>query len=222
LSVNVVALSCALIGPLVGVPLPLTVPQLLWINIIMDTFAAIALCMEPPRASSMRRNPVPRNASIITPSMGVSILLNSVYQVVILFLALTFGWFLAKEDCFKFGLEPRAAENLEALTVFFTIFVMFQFWRIFLCRSLRYVESPFGQLLKNRAFLVIVALIAVIQLSMVQASDSVRIGEIFRTVPLTAKQWGGIALLTATIIPVAWLIRWAIKETGWEEMSEHH
>ncbi len=219
LSVNVVALTCALIGPLVGVPLPLTVPQLLWINIIMDTFAAIALSTEPPRASSMRRKPVSRDASIITPSMGVSILLNSFYQVVILFLALYYGWFLDAEQRFTFDLEPRAEKNLEALTVFFTIFVMFQFWRIFVCRSLRFEESPFGQLLKNRAFLLIVAIIAVAQFSMVQASDHLGIGEIFRTVSLSARQWGGIALLTATIIPVAWGVSFLINQMGWEETS---
>ena len=217
LSVNVVALSCALIGPLVGVPLPLTVPQLLWINIIMDTFAAIALSTEPPRESSMRRRPVPRNASIITAPMGISILLNSFYQVVVLFLALYFGWFLDAEHHFTFGLEPRAAGNLEALTVFFTIFVMFQFWRIFLCRSLRYEESPFSQLLANRAFLMIVTLIAVVQFTMVQASGYIGIGEIFRTVSLSGTQWGGIALLTATILPVAWGVRWMVWRMGWDE-----
>ncbi len=217
LSVNVVAMTCALIGPMVGIPLPLTVPQLLWINIIMDTFAAIALSTEPPRESSMRRRPVARDASIVTPSMGVSILLNSFYQVVILFLALYFGWFLAPEHRFTFNLAPRAEENIEALTVFFTIFVMFQFWRIFLCRSLRYEEPPFAQLLKNRAFLVIVLIIAVVQFGMVQASGFVGIGEIFRTVSLSVGQWGGIALLTATILPIAWAVRLFICRAGLED-----
>jgi len=216
LSVNVVAMTCALIGPLVGIPLPLTVTQLLWINIIMDTFAAIALCTEPPRESSMRRKPVSRDATIITSSMGVSILLSSVYQVTILFAALKFGWFLSEDDRFEYGLALRDKENLEALTVFFTIFVMFQIWRIFLCRSLRYEEPPFGQLLQNKAFLIIVALIAVVQFTMVQASGCLGIGGIFRTVSLSLTQWGGIALLTATIIPVSWAIRFLIRRLNLE------
>ncbi len=216
LSVNVVALVCALIGPMVGVSLPFTVPQLLWINIIMDTFAAIALCTEPPRASSMRRKPVSRDALIITPSMGISILLSSVYQVIVLFMALYFGWFLSEESRFQFGLEARATENLQALTVFFTIFVMFQIWRIFLCRSLRYEEPPFAQLLQNRAFVLIVGLIIIVQFAMVQASGWFGIGGIFRTTGLSPMQWSGIILLTATIIPVSWAIRLLIYRMSWE------
>ncbi len=214
LSVNVVALTCALLGPLVGVPLPLTVPQLLWINIIMDTFAAIALSTDPPRANSMKRKPVSRDASIITPPMGVSILLNSFYQVVILFSALYFGWFLPASEKFTFYADPRDLENLHALTVFFTIFVMFQFWHKFNCRSLRYDESPFALLSKNRLFLLIVGMITIVQIVMVQASDYVGIGRIFRTVPLSLTQWLEIALLTVTIIPVAWLVRLLIHQLG--------
>lgn len=210
LSVNVVALTCALLGPLVGVPLPLTVPQLLWINIIMDTFAAIALSTDPPRANSMKRKPVSRDASIITPSMGISILLNSFYQVIILFAALYFGWFLPEGEQFTFWADARAGENLHALTVFFTIFVMFQFWHKFNCRSLRYDESPFALLSKNRLFLVIVGLITVSQIVMVQASDYFGIGQIFRTTALSLRQWVEILLLTVTIIPVAWLVRMLI------------
>ena len=219
LSVNVVALTCALIGPLLGIPLPLTVPQLLWINIIMDTFAAIALSTEAPRANTMRQKPVSRDASIITPSMGVSILLNSIYQVIILFLVLYLGLFLDPEHRFVFWAEPKTEANTEALTVFFTMFVMFQFWRIFLCRSLRYEESPFSQIIANKAFILIVSLIAVVQVVMVQASNSLSIGDIFRTIPLSFGQWLGISVITATIIPVAWLIRMLIWRCGLESDS---
>ncbi len=217
LSVNVVAMSCALIGPLVGIPLPLTVPQLLWINIIMDTFAAIALSCDPPRRKSMERKPISRDASIITPSMGLSILMNSLYQVVILLAALYCGWFLTDEAKFDFAVDPLGKkENLEALTVFFTIFVMFQFWHKFNCRSLRYDESPFELLHKNKLFLVIVGTITATQVVMVQASAYLGIGEIFRTVALDLTQWMEIALLTATIIPVAWAVRLMIHRLGWE------
>ncbi|HBT77191.1 MAG TPA: calcium-translocating P-type ATPase, PMCA-type, partial [Planctomycetaceae bacterium] len=217
LSVNVVALSCALIGPLVGIPLPLTVPQLLWINIIMDTFAAIALSCDPPRRKSMDRKPISRDASIITPSMGLSILLNGFYQVAILFTALYFGWFLTPETRFDFTMDPMGrGENLQALTVFFTIFVMFQFWHKFNCRSLRHDESPFELLHKNKLFLLIVGTITVVQIVMVQASAYLGIGEIFRTVALSVTQWLEIALLTVTIIPVAWVVQRVIHFIGLE------
>lgn len=218
LSVNTVALSCALIGPLVGIPLPLTVPQLLWINIIMDTFAAIAMSCDPPRRKSMDRRPISRDASIITPSMGLGILLNSLYQVGILFAALYFGWFLSAENRYDFSADPMGhGENLQALTVFFTIFIMFQFWHKFNCRSLRYDESPFELLHKNKLFLLIVGVITVVQIVMVQASDYLGIGDIFRSTALSPSQWLKIASLTVTIIPVSWAVRLTVNRLGFEE-----
>ncbi|MDR1385145.1 MAG: calcium-translocating P-type ATPase, PMCA-type [Planctomycetaceae bacterium] len=212
LSVNFAALTCALIGPFIGIPLPLTVPQLLWINIIMDTFAALALSTDPPHPGSMKRKPIARNVSIITPSMVLTILLSSVYQVIILFAALSCGWFLDAEHHFRFHLDSRESENVQALTVFFTIFVMFQFWNIFNSRSLRYEESPFSLLHKNRLFLMIVGIIAVVQIGMVQASDYLGIGVIFRTNSLSFHQWLGIAALTLTMIPVGWFIRFFVHQ----------
>ncbi|MDR2704478.1 MAG: calcium-translocating P-type ATPase, PMCA-type [Planctomycetaceae bacterium] len=207
LSVNVVALTCALLGPLFGVSLPLTVPQLLWINIIMDTFAAIALSTDPPRERSMKQKPVKREASIITLPMGITILCCSIYQVLILGIVLCYGLFLENGKIFHFNADPREPENIQALTVFFTTFVMFQFWNIFNCRSLRHDESPFSLLLKNRLFLLIVGLIIFVQIGMVQVSGYGGIGQIFRTESLSITQWLKIILLTMTIIPFAWIVR---------------
>jgi protein-S-isoprenylcysteine O-methyltransferase Ste14 len=92
---------------------------------------------------------------------------------------------------------------------------MFQFWNIFNCRSLRYDESPFSLLLKNRLFLLIVGLIIVMQIGMVQMSGYWEIGQIFRTESLSALQWFKIMLLTITIIPLAWFIR--ILFTRWTD-----
>ncbi len=211
LSVNFVALTCALIGPLVGISLPLTVTQLLWINIIMDTFAAIAYSTDPPREQSMFRKPVSRQAHIIMPSMWFSILLNSAFQVILLFCVLYFGWFLeSNEHAFQWGcdLTDQAVvkTNLPALTVFFTTFIMFQFWHKFNCRALFHNESPFTLIHKNRLFLGVIALITLSQVIMVQASEYFSIGQIFRTTPLTGRQWLEITLFTATIIPYAWFV----------------
>ncbi|MDR2117205.1 MAG: cation-translocating P-type ATPase [Planctomycetaceae bacterium] len=207
LSVNVVALTCALLGPLVGVPLPLTVPQLLWINIIMDTFAAIALSTDPPREHSMKQKPIKREASIITPSMGMTILFCSAFQVLILGIVLFCGLFLESGKMFQFNASPHEPQNIQALTVFFTTFVMFQFWNIFNCRSLRHDESPFSLLWKNRLFLLIIGLIIFVQIGMVQVSGYWGIGRIFRTESLSVLQWLKIILLTMTIIPFAWFVR---------------
>jgi len=214
LTVNVVALLCAFFGPLFGVPLPLTVVQLLWINIIMDTFAAIALCTEPPREHFMRRKPIKRDHSIITSSMGVTILLTALYQVLILKLILFNGWFTGKPFNFDKASELRYEGNLEALTVFFTAFVLFQFWNIINSRAMRLEESPFALLFRNPSFLVILTIIGVMQVAMVQCSGSFGIGEIFRTVPLSLEQWLTLTVVTATIIPAAWGIRWIVHSLG--------
>lgn len=210
LSVNFVALLCATLGPLVGVPLPLTVTQLLWINIIMDTFAALALSTEPPRPRIMKCKPIPRFANVVTKSMGVSILVVGLYQTIILFAALFGGWFVTGTP---YSSSNSNAENLEALTIFFTILVMFQFWHKFNCRSLNYAESPFALLWKNKMFLGIVFSITALQIVMVQIHA---VGEFFRTTPLNFSQWIKIVALTATVLPVAWLGRWFAHWKGYD------
>lgn len=208
LSVNIVALLCALTGPLVGVPLPLTVTQLLWINIIMDTFAAIALSTDPPRPRTMKEKPIPKNAHIITKTMGITMIVVSIYQVLILFMVLFGGWFVSPDHRYNGSIPITSPEylkhNLEALTVFFTVLIMFQFWHKINCRSLHYDESPFDMILKNRLFLIIISIITITQIIMVQ---SPAIGQFFRTTPLEWSQWFKIALLTATVLPVAWIGR---------------
>ena len=193
LSVNVVALLCALIGPMIGYPLPLTVPQLLWINIIMDTFAALALSTDPIRPNIMNRKPIARDSHIITPFMSVSIGISSIFQVLVLLAVLKFNLF-------------NATSTLEELTIFFTVFVMFQFWHKFNCRSLSYKESPFYLISKNINFIIIVVVITIVQVIMVQVGGPV--GEIFRTIPLPTNTWVWIFILTASILPIGWLARY--------------
>jgi len=204
LSVNMVALCCALIGPLVGVPLPLTVPQLLWINIIMDTFAALALSSDPPRRNIMLQRPLSRDSHIITPAMTISIGITSLYQVAVLFIVLLSNLFQGKSMAVQ-------------LTIFFTVFVMFQFWHKFNCRALRHDESPFTLLMKNPLFLIIITTITLAQIVMVQVGGP--IGVIFRTVPLAPLQWFGIVALTATILPIAWLARHVAYVLGAEQQQ---
>ncbi len=210
LSVNFTALLCSTLGPVVGVPLPLTVTQLLWINIIMDTFAALALSTDPPRPHVMKEKPVPRDANVVTKSMLVSIVVSGLYQVAILFAALFGGWFVTGK---AFSTNGTDAENLESLTIFFTTLVMFQFWHKFNCRALRSDESPFTLLYKNKAFLGIVFSITALQIVMVQIPI---VGSLFRTQPLSLSQWLEIVALTATILPVAWLGRIAAHKFGFE------
>jgi Ca2+-transporting ATPase len=204
LSVNVVALLSALIGPMVGWPLPLTVPQLLWVNIIMDTFAALALSTDPPRLKTMLQPPISRSAHIITPAMAVNIGIVGLYQVAVLFFVLIADPFkVIVFDQFKV-IDPE--KNILMLSVFFTTFIMFQFWNIFNCRTLRHDESPLTLITKNKMFITIVTFIIIVQVVMVQVGGPV--GDIFRTTPLKDPMlWLKIVGLTATVVPVAWLAR---------------
>ena len=165
----------------------------------------------------MRRKPIKREASIITAPMGLTILLTALYQVVILgtlLYLMSYGWFLSEGTQFKFWEDIRSLDNLEGLTVFFTAFVLFHFWNFFNCRSMRWGESPFAMLFKNKVFLVIVVVIALIQISIVQGSGYFGIGEIFRTTALELWQWIALALLTVTIIPAAYGIRYVVHLLG--------
>jgi Ca2+-transporting ATPase len=129
------------------------------------------------------------------------------------------GWFISEGKSFQFGTEHlRNPDNLEVLTVFFTVFVLFQFWNIFNSRALRWDENPFALLHKNPSFLVILALIAVVQVGMVHfsgtAAEQTAIGEIFRTQALSLPQWIQLILVTITIIPAAWGIRYIVHLLG--------
>lgn len=153
----------------------------------------------------MHEPPIHRDAHIITPSMLVGILGNGIYQVIILFSVLFSGCLLSPDTpAFKLGNQVPDATNLEHLTIFFTIFVMFQFWHKFNCRALFHDDSPFTLLWKNRMFLGIITVTTLVQIIMVQSHI---VGKFFRTTPLSLEQWIWIMLITSTILPVAWVIR---------------
>ncbi|MBO5438757.1 MAG: calcium-translocating P-type ATPase, PMCA-type [Thermoguttaceae bacterium] len=201
LSVNVVALLCAVIGPCVGVPLPLTVTQLLWINIIMDTLAAIAYSTQPPRPEVLEQPPISRKAGIISLEMLLNVLFVGVFQTAMLFAALFGGWFVENQT----ELLPISGNfDLEQLTIFFTMLVMFQFWHKFNCRSLSGRESAFAGLLKCRGFLSIILFITATQILLVQVPQ---IGIFFRTMPLSLMQWLEITAVTASVLAVGWVVR---------------
>ena len=174
LTINVVAILTAVTGPFIGVNLPFTVTQMLWVNLIMDTFAALALATEP--ASDTVMNDKPRNPKefIITSSMCLTIGSVGVIFYTIVLLLLVMEWV--------------------NLTQFFTIFVMLQWWNLFNARVFEQDRSIFDGLGKNWAFTGIALVILIGQFLIVQFG-----GEMFRTEPLTWEQWlyiiGGTSLV---------------------------
>lgn len=216
LTINVAALGLALLGPFLGVDLPFTVTQMLWVNLIMDTFAALALASEPPRPEVMDRPPRRASDFIVTPQMARTIFGTAAAFIVLLggFLLWIQGNALQQLAPAGLGQAPALARDtlghappVQAvtrweLTVFFTTFVMLQFWNLFNARCLGQSRSAFHGLTRNKAFLWIAGIILVGQLLLVQFG-----GEIFRTTPLSAVQWLVIAGGTSVVLWVGEAIR---------------
>lgn len=175
LTINVVAILTAIIGPFIGVNLPFTVTQMLWVNLIMDTFAALALATEPANDAVMNEKPRDPKAFIITPDMWLTIgAMGSIFFAIMVTLLVT---------------------NWVNLTQFFTIFVMLQWWNLFNARVFGQDRSIFDGLGKNWAFTGIALVILVGQFLIVQFG-----GEMFRTEPLTWEQWSWIIGGTSLVI----------------------
>jgi len=171
LTINVAALCIALIGPFIGVSLPFTVTQMLWINLIMDTFAALALAAEPPHSSVMNDKPRDPDAFIVSKDMA-----KSIFGLGFAFVIFSIGFIL-------FMKKDGIITNYE-LSVFFSTFVMLQFWNLFNARSLGLTSSAFKGLMENTGFVIIAIGIFLGQILMVQFG-----GDFFRTTPLSLIDW---------------------------------
>ncbi|QDU19290.1 calcium-translocating P-type ATPase, PMCA-type [Urbifossiella limnaea] len=202
LTINVSALTIAFLGPFLGLKPPFTVLQLLWINVIMDTFAAIALCSEPPRPGLMRAKPKRRDDSIVTRAMAGNILITAAFFVVVMIALLMgmqhWGWFAGAGE--KSGEFPEL--TLRQATIFFCVYVFFQVWNQINCRSLDPRESGFYKLFANPQFLLIASLTVVGQVLIVTVG-----GAVFNVEPLGVIDWLVIAASTASVLAFAEVAR---------------
>jgi P-type Ca2+ transporter type 2C len=199
LTINVAALGIALLGPFLGVKLPLTVTQMLWVNLIMDTFAALALATEPPHWSVMNRPPRDPNDFIVSRPMYVNI-----FAVAGVFLAFLI-WYLLH-------IQRDGQVTDYELSLFFTIFVMLQFWNLFNARCLGQNHSAFSGLMENRGFVIIAGCIFVGQVIMVEIG-----GKFFRTVPLSLRDWIMIVAGTSLVLWVGELLRFIMRTRSAKE-----
>lgn len=196
LTINFVALLIVLLGSLIGTELPLTVTQMLWVNLIMDTFAALALASIPPSEGVMKEKPRKSTDFIISKPMRSYIIGVGVVFLVIL-LGMLF-WFNHAEG----GMTP------ERLTIFFTFFVMLQFWNLFNARVFGTTDSAFKGLSKSYGMELIVLAILLGQYLIVQFG-----GAVFRTVPLDLTTWAVIIASTSLVLWIGEAIRFVRRLT---------
>jgi len=190
LTINLSALLIVLLGSIFGQELPLTVTQMLWVNMIIDTFAAAALASLPPNPNVMEEKPRKSTDFIITKPMR-----NRIIGIGISFTIILLGlmYYFTNEE----GVISRYN-----LSVFFTTFVLLQFWNMFNAKAFISGSSAFKGLSKSTGFLIVMGLIPVGQFLIVEFG-----GDVFRTVPLSLKDWGIIIGLTSVVLWMGEIVR---------------
>jgi P-type Ca2+ transporter type 2C len=202
LTINVSALGISFFSMLLGIPPPFTVLQFLWINVIMDTLAAIALCSEKPRRDLILMPPKRKDEPILTRSMITTILSTATFYAAVI-LGLLFvmqgtpeapGWlagttWLTDEQGALTGLTTRQA------TIIFSAYVLFQVWNLFNNRSVRIERSGLRAPFSNVPLLAVAVLIVLGQLIIVGVG-----GSIFQVEPLSGDLWLKIGLATGSVV----------------------
>jgi len=191
LVVNVVALLLVLGGSVIGTEMPLTVTQILWVNLIMDTFAALALASLPPSHEVMKDKPRKASDFIINKSIGFGILFCGIVFFLVMFALLVY--------CERRG---KGGVDVHELTMFFTTFVMIQFWNLFNAKALMSHHTAFRHFLKDKGMILVLVLVLVGQWIIVTFG-----GEMFRTTPLSLHEWLLIIGSTSVVLWVGELWR---------------
>ena len=194
LTINFSACILVFIASVVGYPEPFTIIQILWINIIMDTLAAFALCSEAPHPALMQHRPIPHDAKIITPFMWLSVIVTGAFFII--------GGMLQIATGFLGG-----ATAVEINTVFFAAFILAAVWNGINCRALDGKMPAFFR--GNPTFFVVMGTVVLAQILIIQYG-----GAIFGTVPLSPNQWVTIVAATASVLVIGLVLR--IIYTLWQ------
>lgn len=184
LTINVVACLIVMFGSLMGASSPITITQMLWVNLIMDTFASCALASLAPSASVMNEKPRSNSDFIITKSMARTIFAVGILFFVLLMLLL-------------FYFKNHAGMTTYNMSCFFTFFVMLQWWNLFNAKSFMTGKSAFKGIAKEKTFLLIVVIILLGQVLIVSFG-----GAMFNVTPLSLYHWLAIILLTSPVLLV--------------------
>ena len=199
LTINVAACLIVMIGSVIGTESPLTITQMLWVNLIMDTFAAGALASLSPSWKVM--NDRPRKSGVKGDFIITKSMTRSIFTVGAVFVAVQVALLVWMSS--NGGLTPYRQSE------FFTFFVMLQFWNMFNAKAYLSGSSAFKGLWENKSFLLVCLIIVIGQFLIVTFG-----GKMFNVVPLTAESWGVIIALTSLVLWVGEVLRLFTRKRG--------
>ena len=199
LTMNICAVSISIIGPFIGVDVPVTVIQMLWINMVMDTLAGIAFSFEPPLKEYMYEKPKTKNESIINRYMKDEIIFTGTYS------ALMCVFFL--KSPFIHSIFRDSTDNKYLMTAFFGLFIFMGIFNCFNARTHRL--NLFAHLSKNRIFLFIITFILIVQIYLIYYG-----GDLFRAYGLSPFEFEVMLLLSLTVVPVDWIRKIYLRKQG--------
>ncbi|MBS7020493.1 MAG: calcium-translocating P-type ATPase, PMCA-type [Firmicutes bacterium] len=199
LTVNICAVSLSIIGPFIGVDTPVTVIQMLWINMVMDTLAGIAFAYEPPLLEYMKEKPKRKDEAIINQYMKDEIMFTGAYSALLCVLFLKLPWI---HHFFRSGTNDKYL-----MTAFFGLFIFMGIFNSFNARTHRL--NLLSHLYQNRAFIIIIAFILFVQINLIYFG-----GNLFRTFGLTFYEFIIMVLFSLTVIPVDWFRKLYLRKKG--------
>ncbi len=197
LTMNLCALTLSILGPFLNINTPITVMQMLWINMIMDTFAGLAFSFEPPLKEYMSALPTKKEEPIINKYMYSSILVTGIYTAFLLILFLKLP---VLKDIFRYSVD-----NKYLMTAFFGLFVFSGVLNSFNARTSRI--NIFANITKNKPFIFIIMLIIVVQVCLLYFG-----GSTFRTFGLNIKEFLIMLTFAFTVLPVDIIRKLAMKK----------
>ncbi len=211
MTINVAACLIVLLGAFLGTESPLTVTQMLWVNLIMDTFAALALASLPPSERVMRNKPRSTTEHIITPAMGRQILGVGLFFVVLFFGLIQYFKHVELTSLTQFRFTEFGAHFFDfrnghlspyELSLFFTIFVLLQFWNMFNAKAFLSGKTAFANLGQSKGFLCVGGVILLGQIIIVTFA-----GSLFGIVPLSWGDWVFVFIATSLVLWVGEVVR---------------
>lgn len=199
LTVNLCAVSLSIIGPFIGVETPVTVIQMLWINMVMDTLAGLAFSFEPPLLEYMKEYPKKKDEHIINSYMMGEILFTGLYSSILCILFLKLPFFT--------NMFRSSDNNIYLMTAFFGLFIFISIFNSFNARTNRI--NIIANIMKNKVFLVTILFIVTVQIILIYYG-----GNIFRTAGLTFYEFQIMFFTALTVIPVDWLRKIYLRKKG--------